>query len=107
MKIVAAILAVSFVNIFAHNAVAQSIDESDAQSMVDKTCRQLRSMASFKISGRCDFDVEDVVMFGSEAVIDVFSEGAFYDIRFEATYNVTFSNDGGHYRYRLLSVRKK
>lgn len=86
---------------------ANSLTHGDALSIVNSDCSNLQRKASFQISSKCDFSIKDISEFDSESVITVDSTGFFYNITFQATYNIDWSKDGRHYRYTLISVYKK
>ncbi len=70
--------------------ISQGPSTYKLQKWLKSDCRTIRSMASFAISSRCAFTVQDVETFSKNGVSGVvgrvYSKGMFYDIYFTVVY---------------------
>ncbi len=91
--------------LLAVNAAQAGVSYSEAYQKIANDCRMLRNRASFTISSRCNFKVNDVLEIekdGRAAVaITAYSKGILYDITFTAIYTMNNGSIG-----RFLHVRK-
>lgn len=93
----------------AEKLASYKLSESQAYNLVTNDCGHIRSRASFTISSRCDFAIQDVATFGEGkekvAKILIYSKGFLYDITFTVYYGLIWNNEGD-FLPKLLQVRK-
>lgn len=93
----------------AEKLASYKLTESQAYEIVTNDCSEIKNKATFTISSRCDFTIQDVATFGNGnqkvAKISLYSKGFLYDISFTVFYGLIWNEDGDILP-KLLQVRE-